>query len=195
MLRCRIPWSSSRCRPRSRPRRPARTGGSRGGTTTPAPSWCAACSACCGLPSPRWWHGDCREQPTRTVGPLAAVLPERTTPGAGLPAGPLRRAGPLRPAPRCWCAVPVPRPSQGQQLAPATWRTGPVLPGTGRGHPRVGGVVLERIFFTVSLISAVQPISALQRVVGVCRYPGSRAARLRRRRPVGSVQRLAGGCG
>lgn len=32
------------------------------------------------LPSPRWWHCDCREQPTRTFAPLVAVLPERTTP-------------------------------------------------------------------------------------------------------------------
>jgi hypothetical protein len=32
------------------------------------------------LHSPRWWHCDCREQPTRTFPPLAAPLPERTTP-------------------------------------------------------------------------------------------------------------------
>jgi hypothetical protein len=32
------------------------------------------------LPSPRWWHCDCREQPTRTLQPLAELLPERTTP-------------------------------------------------------------------------------------------------------------------
>ena len=32
------------------------------------------------LPSPRWWHCPCRDQPTRTFQPLAAVLPERTTP-------------------------------------------------------------------------------------------------------------------
>ncbi|MGH3601124.1 MAG: ISKra4 family transposase [Pseudonocardiaceae bacterium] len=32
------------------------------------------------LPSPRWWHCACREQPTRTFQPLAQLLPERTTP-------------------------------------------------------------------------------------------------------------------
>jgi hypothetical protein len=32
------------------------------------------------LPSPRWWHCDCHSQPTRTFQPLAALLPERTTP-------------------------------------------------------------------------------------------------------------------
>src|SRR5205085_1324002 len=32
------------------------------------------------LPSPRWWHCDCQEQPTRSFQPLAALLPERTTP-------------------------------------------------------------------------------------------------------------------
>ena len=32
------------------------------------------------LPSPRWWHCDCRDQPTRTFQPLAELLPERTTP-------------------------------------------------------------------------------------------------------------------
>ena len=32
------------------------------------------------LPSPRWWHCPCRDQPTRTFQPLVAVLPERTTP-------------------------------------------------------------------------------------------------------------------
>jgi hypothetical protein len=32
------------------------------------------------LRSPRWWHCSCRSQPTRTFSPLAAALPERTTP-------------------------------------------------------------------------------------------------------------------
>ncbi|HEV8176701.1 MAG TPA: ISKra4 family transposase, partial [Gemmatimonadales bacterium] len=32
------------------------------------------------LPSPRWWHCDCHDQPTRTFQPLAELLPERTTP-------------------------------------------------------------------------------------------------------------------
>ncbi len=32
------------------------------------------------LRSPRWWHCVCRPQPTRTFSPLAAALPERTTP-------------------------------------------------------------------------------------------------------------------
>ena len=32
------------------------------------------------LPSPRWWHRDCRDQPTRTFQPLVRLLPERTTP-------------------------------------------------------------------------------------------------------------------
>jgi hypothetical protein len=32
------------------------------------------------LASPRWWHCDCRAQPTRTFQPLAGLLPERTTP-------------------------------------------------------------------------------------------------------------------
>jgi len=32
------------------------------------------------LASPRWWHCDCRDQPTRTFQPLAGLLPERTTP-------------------------------------------------------------------------------------------------------------------
>ncbi|HEY5852508.1 MAG TPA: hypothetical protein VIW24_00265 [Aldersonia sp.] len=32
------------------------------------------------LPSPRWWQCGGRDQPTRTFQPLAAVLPERTTP-------------------------------------------------------------------------------------------------------------------
>jgi hypothetical protein len=32
------------------------------------------------LPSPRWWHRDCQEQPTRSFQPLAELLPERTTP-------------------------------------------------------------------------------------------------------------------
>jgi hypothetical protein len=32
------------------------------------------------LRSPRWWHCSCQPQPTRTFSPLAAVLPERSTP-------------------------------------------------------------------------------------------------------------------
>jgi hypothetical protein len=32
------------------------------------------------LHSPRWWHCACCAQPTRTFSPLAAALPERTTP-------------------------------------------------------------------------------------------------------------------
>jgi hypothetical protein len=32
------------------------------------------------LPSPRWWHCACRPHETRTFSPLAALLPERTTP-------------------------------------------------------------------------------------------------------------------
>ena len=32
------------------------------------------------LASPRWWHCGCRDQPTRTLQPLAGLLPERTTP-------------------------------------------------------------------------------------------------------------------
>jgi hypothetical protein len=32
------------------------------------------------LPSPRWWHCPCQDQPTRTFQPLAELLPERTTP-------------------------------------------------------------------------------------------------------------------
>jgi hypothetical protein len=32
------------------------------------------------LPSPRWWHCPCRDQPTRTFQPLAQLLGERTTP-------------------------------------------------------------------------------------------------------------------
>ena len=32
------------------------------------------------LPSPRWWQCPCQPQPTRTFSPMAAVLPERTTP-------------------------------------------------------------------------------------------------------------------
>jgi hypothetical protein len=32
------------------------------------------------LPSPRWWHCPCGDQPTRTFQPLAELLPERTTP-------------------------------------------------------------------------------------------------------------------
>jgi hypothetical protein len=32
------------------------------------------------LPSPRWWHCDCRDHPTRTFQPLAQLLPERLTP-------------------------------------------------------------------------------------------------------------------
>ena len=32
------------------------------------------------LASPRWWHCDCRDQPTRTFQPLAGLLPERITP-------------------------------------------------------------------------------------------------------------------
>jgi hypothetical protein len=32
------------------------------------------------LPSPRWWHCCCQDQPTRTFQPLAGLLPERTTP-------------------------------------------------------------------------------------------------------------------
>ncbi len=32
------------------------------------------------VPSPRWWHCGCRPQPTRTFRPVAALLPERTTP-------------------------------------------------------------------------------------------------------------------
>jgi hypothetical protein len=32
------------------------------------------------LRSPRWWHCVCSTQPTRTFSPLAAALPERTTP-------------------------------------------------------------------------------------------------------------------
>jgi hypothetical protein len=32
------------------------------------------------LDSPRWWHCPCQVHPTRTFSPLAALLPERTTP-------------------------------------------------------------------------------------------------------------------
>jgi hypothetical protein len=32
------------------------------------------------LPSPRWWHCDCQDQPTRTFQPLAELLDQRTTP-------------------------------------------------------------------------------------------------------------------
>jgi len=32
------------------------------------------------LRSPRWWHCGCQPQPLRTFSPLAALLPERTTP-------------------------------------------------------------------------------------------------------------------
>jgi nucleotidyltransferase/DNA polymerase involved in DNA repair len=32
------------------------------------------------LSSPRWYHCSCQAQPTRTFSPLAAALPERTTP-------------------------------------------------------------------------------------------------------------------
>ncbi len=32
------------------------------------------------LRSPRWWHCGCQPQPSRTFSPLAALLPERTTP-------------------------------------------------------------------------------------------------------------------
>ena len=32
------------------------------------------------LRSPRWWQCSCQPQPTRTFSPLAAVLPERSTP-------------------------------------------------------------------------------------------------------------------
>jgi len=32
------------------------------------------------LRSPRWWHCRCQPQPTHTFSPLAAALPERTTP-------------------------------------------------------------------------------------------------------------------
>ena len=32
------------------------------------------------LPSPRWLHCGCRDQPARTFQPLAGLLPERTTP-------------------------------------------------------------------------------------------------------------------
>jgi hypothetical protein len=32
------------------------------------------------LPSPRWWHCDCRPHPTRTFQPLAELLPDRVTP-------------------------------------------------------------------------------------------------------------------
>jgi len=32
------------------------------------------------LPSPRWWHCDCKTQRTRTFRPLAVLLPERSTP-------------------------------------------------------------------------------------------------------------------
>ena len=32
------------------------------------------------LDSPRWWHCSCTPRPTRTFSPLAATLPERTTP-------------------------------------------------------------------------------------------------------------------
>ena len=43
------------------------------------------------LPSPRWRHCGCLGQPTRTFQPLAALLPERTTPDCpDLPPG-LRR--------------------------------------------------------------------------------------------------------
>jgi hypothetical protein len=32
------------------------------------------------LDSPRWWHCGCQPQMTKTFSPLAAILPERTTP-------------------------------------------------------------------------------------------------------------------
>jgi hypothetical protein len=32
------------------------------------------------LRSPRWWQCSCQPQPARTFSPLAALLPERTTP-------------------------------------------------------------------------------------------------------------------
>jgi hypothetical protein len=37
------------------------------------------------LDSPRWWHCPCQVRPTRTFRPLAALLPERTTPELSYP--------------------------------------------------------------------------------------------------------------
>ena len=48
------------------------------------------------LPSPRWWHCCCQDQPTRTFQPLAELLPERTTPELAYLQGPLRRNRLLR---------------------------------------------------------------------------------------------------
>ena len=49
------------------------------------------------LPNPRWHHCPCRPQERQTFSPLAEVLPERTTPGADLPQGGVRRADVLWP--------------------------------------------------------------------------------------------------
>lgn len=48
------------------------------------------------LDSPRWWHCPCQVHPTRTFSPLAALLPERTTPELSYLQAPLRWAGLLR---------------------------------------------------------------------------------------------------
>jgi hypothetical protein len=45
---------------------------------------------------PRWRHCQCRPQPSRTFRPLAAVLPERTTPDMRYLGGQVRRPGLLR---------------------------------------------------------------------------------------------------
>jgi len=44
------------------------------------------------LRSPRWWQCLCQLQPTPTFSPLAAVLPERSTPDAAVPREQARRA-------------------------------------------------------------------------------------------------------
>ena len=50
------------------------------GTRTPAPSWCAACSVRCACPAPAGGTAPAARSRTRTFSPLAALLPERTTP-------------------------------------------------------------------------------------------------------------------
>ena len=87
------------------------------------------------LPSPRWWHCDCRDHRDPHLRAAGRAAARAHHPGAGLPAGPLRRAGLLRPhrrpARRAAAAGPDAAPHRGTP------------PDPGRG-PAAGGRTRRR---------------------------------------------------
>lgn len=78
-MRCKTWWSTNRSSAQSRPKSRAHTAGGRWHKDT-RQIVVRSLFGVLRLPSPRWWHCACREQPTRTFQPLARLLPKRATP-------------------------------------------------------------------------------------------------------------------